>query len=571
MPASRRRLPFTAALRSPLDLISAAFLSALAITLYSRSEWPWIALGFVALVPWLAALGRVKSLRGAVLAGLVMSEAYVLVLFHWLPRAMQDFSGAPGIVCLLVVALAAPLIAPQFVALSLARRVASTGWAPRGWPVVALASAFAYVGIDWAMPKLMADTLGHPLYGSTLLRQAADVAGVHGLTFIVLLANECVLAIAKGAAPRPGATVGWRSPFACLIALVLVPLAYGAVRHRQFSIEQPGATPITAGLVQAGLSHYDRAAAELGAHRAVRTILDTHVALSREALDGHRLDLLLWPETVYPLVFGAAENEQAASFERRIEELVWRTGVPLVFGAYDADDGQSFNAAIFLEPSGRSATVAGAYRKARLFPLSEWVPAPLDHQFVRSRLPWLGTWSPGPGGQAIAITLADGRSLRVAPLICYDALVPGLALAAVRDGAEIIFTLSNDSWFAYRNAPSLLLALSAFRSIETRRPQLRVTNTGITAVITATGEIAGMLDQSQHGVLVGSVRPGRGNTLMLRLGDWFGPTSLVAAVLLLILPPAIRRSRGPSAPDDGRPQTDQTRNRSATSAGTPPK
>ena len=129
------------------------------------------------------------------------------------------------------------------------------------------------------------------------------------------------------------------------------------------------------------------------------------------------------------------------------------------------------------------------YRKASLFPLTERVPALVESPAVRDVLPWLGAWKPGPGPTVIPMTLRDGRRLRVGPLICYDAVSPWLARESVRQGAEVLVTLSNDSWFAAGGGPLLHLAVAAFRSIETRRPQLRATNTGITAAIDATGEV----------------------------------------------------------------------------------
>jgi apolipoprotein N-acyltransferase len=147
------------------------------------------------------------------------------------------------------------------------------------------------------------------------------------------------------------------------------------------------------------------------------------------------------------------------------------------------------------------------------------------------------------------VTLAGGRTVRVAPLICYDAVDPGIALAAVRQGAELIVTLSNDSWFAAGGGPRLHLVVSAFRSLETRRPQLRATNTGVSAAIAATGEILAGAGVHERAVVKASVRPeGSATTLMLAWGDWFGPSAAAAALLLL----AARIGRR-SGPRSGRP------------------
>src|SRR5438477_192810 len=92
----------------------------------------------------------------------------------------------------------------------------------------ALAGACAYVGVEGATGKLFADTLGHGLYASVWMRQAADVAGAAGLTLVLLLANECVLAMVRGAS--------WRraiGPATCLGALASALLVYGAMRCRQ--------------------------------------------------------------------------------------------------------------------------------------------------------------------------------------------------------------------------------------------------------------------------------------------------------------------------------------------------
>ena len=230
-------------------------------------------------------------------------------------------------------------------------------------------------------------------------------------------------------------------------------------------------------------------AAELGTFEAVRRILDAHFALSNKALARATLDFLVWPETVYPTTFGSPKSEAGAAFDREIAGFVTSTGVPLVFGAYDAEAGDEFNAAIFLQPAKDNSVTFDAYRKASLFPLTERVPALFESDLIRSWLPWLGTWKPGKGPTVLPLTLRGGRTVLVAPLICYDAVDPALAAAAVRRGAELIVTLSNDFWFRYGPAPHAHLVSAAFRSIETRRPQLRATNTGISGVITATGEI----------------------------------------------------------------------------------
>ena len=77
-------------------------------------------------------------------------------------------------------------------------------------------------------------------------------------------------------------------------------------------------------------------------------------------------------------------------------------------------------------------------------------------------------------------SLADGREIPVVPLICLDDMDTDLAIDGARLGAKAIVTMSNDSWFGDGpQGAQLHLAAAAFRSIETRLPQLRVTSNGV--------------------------------------------------------------------------------------------
>jgi len=493
--------------------------------------WPWVALGWVGLVPWLAVLDRAGSARAALGAGLLMSLAFVLAVFGWFAPAIRTYTGVTSPVALVLLLAAAPLLEPQLLTFALARHLARR--AAVGFWHATLACACAWVGSEWALPKLFGDTLGHGLYPSAWMRQAADLAGAPGLTFLLVVANECVLAALRALAAGAGLRRAL-APAACVATLVLGLLGYGALRCHQLVADAERGGALTAGIVQADIGPYDRLRAHLGTFEAVRTILDTHFALSSALLERRALDLLVWPETVYPTTFGAPKSEGGAAFDREIAAFVARAGVPLVFGAYDREDGHEFNAAVFLEPAARGPLAFETYRKVSLFPLTERVPVAFESEWLRRRLPWLGTWRAGAGARVVTLALPGGRKLNIAPLICYDVLDPRLALGAARRGAELIVTLSNDSWFAAGPGPRLHLVGAAFLSIETRRPQLRATNTGISAVIAPTGEVLDALGVDQRGTLVAAVRPEiRATTLMVAWGDWFGPSALGAGLVLL--------------------------------------
>jgi len=510
--------------------VAAVVATALACHLCSFMDPRWFALEWVAFVPWMLALDRTRSAPGVLASGWLMSVAFVVAVFSWFAPAIASYAGTSTALAFVVTLALAPLLQPQLVVFALVRHAVRRGVGPA---VGGVAAAFAYVGVEWAFPKLFADTLGHGFYASALMRQAADLAGAHGLTFAILLANECVAAAWQRR--RQGARLANALVPVAVAATIAVAIAgYGSVRLRVLNTPA-SAPPITATMVQGNLAQYEQLRAELGTYETVRLIVDRYVGMSRAALEQTTPDVLLWPETMYPTTFGKPKSPDGAAFDAEIVDFAREAGVPLVFGSYDSDGRHEYNAAVFLDIAADGRPRRNVYLKSSLFPLTERVPAWLDHPFVHDWLPWLGSWTPGYGARVEYVRLRDGRTVRVAPLICLDAVDPSLAIHAVRAGAMLLFTLSNDSWFAVGNGPLLHLVVSAFRSIETRRPQLRVTNTGISAVIAPTGEIMTAAGVDEHRVLTAAVNPVSGRwTLMLAWGDWFGPMALIVAVVLLL-------------------------------------
>lgn len=512
--------------------VGAAAASAVLFRVYARFEQPWAVLGWFALVPWLAVLDGVRSLRGALAAGLVMTVVFTTVVFGWFATAMAQYTGATWGSAALAMVVLSPVLEPQFLVFAPVRHLLRRRGA--GLARVTLGGAAAYVATEWAWGKLFGDTLGYGLWPAAWMRQAADLAGVPLLTIVLIVANECLLAGGRAlAGPRPRAAA---APLAAYAALALALLAYGAARTASLA-HRPAAPPVTAGIVQADVSNYDRLKAHEGTFAAVRGILDAHFALSRAALARQPLDLVVWPETAYPTTFGAPKSPEGAAFDREIAGFSVHHAVPLVFGAYDAADGHEFNAAVVLEPTPDGDITFDAYRKAALFPLTERVPRLLDGPWLRERMPWLGTWAPGAGGDVLVVGLRDGRRLRIGPLICYDVLEPHLAWDAARAGAQVLVTLSNDSWLDAGPGPRLHLIGAAFRSVETRRPQLRATNTGISAVITAAGDLVATAGIHEEATLIASVVPADAPPpAATRLGPWLGPLAAVLALLCLVVP-----------------------------------
>lgn len=483
-------------------------------------------------MPWLLALDRTRTLRGAAASGLAMCVAFVAAIFAWFGYAIAVYSAGAAAAGLAVLLLAAPLLQPQFIVFAIVRFLAGRHY---GTALRALIGASAWVATEWMFPKLLADSLAHGFYPSTVLRQFADLAGTPGITFAIVLINECLCAALSPERRRHGLQASL-VPAAAAVAIVAGMAGYGTMRLAQLEKEAEGAKPLRIGMVQSNIAAYDRLRREMGAYEAVRHVLDTHFVMSRGAVDFQHVDALMWSETVFPTTFGRPKSETGGELDREISDFVAKSGVPLVFGSYDSDADGEYNSAVFLEPGSVGAAPRfDVYRKTRLFLLTEYVPAWLDGPLAREWMPWAGNWKPGPGARVLPLRLAGGREVPVLPMICLDDVDAGLAIEGARLGAEMILTMSNDSWFTeHTGGAHLHLVVAAFRSVETRLPQYRVTNNGITAVIDPTGEIVAGAGVGERRVVLGELAPRKpATTLMVAWGDWLGPTALALVALLL--------------------------------------
>ncbi len=520
--------------RPGVRLLAGVLASALLSGLYARGGIGWV-LGFVVLVPWLRTLDANRTLAGALLCGWAMSVAFTAAAFAWFGTAIGNYSQLGTAAGLSVLLVAAPLFQPQFLAFALVRHIAGR----RHGPVFcALAGAAAWVATEWLVPKILGDTLGYGLYPSQLLRQAADVGGTAGLTVLLLLANE---GISRAIARRADGVGAVAKPLALasLVPLLLAGYGFAALSPTLLAPPEPAGKPMRMGLVQSNIVDYDRLRREKGAEAVLRDVLDTHYAMSYDAIERQHADAVLWTETVYPLTFGHPKSEAGAEVDREILDIVKSAGVPFVFGTYDIDAEGEYNAAAFVDPG---VGPLGFYRKTRLFPFTEYVPAWLDSPTLRQWLPWTGAWKPGTGARVFPLRLKDGREIPVLPLICLDDVDTGLAIDGVRLGAQAILTMSNDSWFTSDPlGAEMHQTAAAFRSIETRLPQFRVTPNGFSAVIDATGTVLNGTRMGERTLVIGELPVGEPpRTLMVAWGDWVGRVAAVFLVLLAVTA-ALRR------------------------------
>ncbi len=126
---------------------------------------------------------------------------------------------------------------------------------------------------------------------------------------------------------------------------------------------------------------------------------------------------------------------------------------------------------------------------------------------------------------------------KVGNLICYESMFSSLAQNTIKDGAEILFVSTNDSWFASSMAKQLHMAHGVYRGVETGRTVVQASIDGTSAVFDAAGNMTYSLPHESSGVLEAKVSFTPMNTPYNYLGDWWLPICFLVFILVSVVYP----------------------------------
>lgn len=481
--------------------------------------WP---LCFVALVPLMLCLDVAPSPAAARwcagIAGLVATQARG----YFLVDTLANFSGFPWALCALISLL---LCAYQGGQLVLFLWLLQKARERRLW--VGAVAPLAFATTEFTYPRLFHSYLANALHGQPLALQVVDLGGAGLLSMAVVLVNGALYELLRtrtGTAPpapardAPGTgravRPAWQMLTAAAISCWAFVVGYGHYRTDELGARMAAADKRTVGVVQANAGMFDKRK-----HR--RRYYLRHYNSSRALEKEHALDLLVWPETAVQHVRDTVATHGAL-----------RT--PLLFGTHlrRNEDGQSrlFNSAMLTAADGR---LLGTYDKRYLLPFGEYLP-------LGQRFPILHRWSPHSGrftaGHGSPVLELDG--MRIAPLICYEDVVPDFVRGAVLRGRpHLLVNMTNDAWFGETNAPWLHLALAKLRAVEHHRYLVRATNNGVSVVVDPAGRVIARAPSFDRARMAATVSLLQGQTVYGRLGDWPGLLSLLLCLGMLALRP----------------------------------
>jgi len=175
------------------------------------------------------------------------------------------------------------------------------------------------------------------------------------------------------------------------------------------------------------------------------------------------------------------------------------------------------------------------YYKSKLTPGVEQMPLVRYFKFIESLAIDLGGTVGSLGTQTERTPLVSQQGLKIATAICYESVYGEFMTGFIKNGADLIFVITNDGWWEDTPGHRQHLLFSSVRAIETRRAIARSANTGISCFINKRGDILQATKYWEPDVIRQVIHTGEGQTFYVRFGDYIARVSVFGAALMLLI------------------------------------
>lgn len=377
---------------------------------------------------------------------------------------------------------------------------------PAIWVILEYSRSHLLTGFPWAF-------LGYSQYLNLPVIQIADIFGVWGVSFLLMMVNGALYLLIR---EKYQAVKRIKCLIAPAVILVFI-FGYGFFRLQQArdprnAIQRSIKISVIQGNIPQELKWYPQAREE---------IMNKYLMLSRQAAQ-EKPDLIVWPEAAVPVIL-----EEEPAYYEVVRDLAKRVKVPLLFGAVTSREGRYYNSCLMVSPE---REMAGRYDKLHLVPFGEYIPLRRLLPFLETIVP-IGDVSPGKEFTLFSVGLPGvGHGLRAkfGVLICFEDVFPELSRQFVKKGAQFLVNITNDAWYKQTFASYQHFQASVFRAVENRVSLVRSANTGISGFISPEGKIIALVkDSSARELFVDGYKmwpiPAKkgAQTIYTRFGDWF--------------------------------------------------
>jgi len=365
---------------------------------------------------------------------------------------------------------------------------------PFVWTTVEfIRSLSSELGFPWG-------SLAYTLTPYPSLVQFLSYTGIYGVTFLIMCVNVLLYYI-----------IFKKKPILIVAVIAIFALDY-AWGRRFMKITYPPSLKVA--IIQSNIAPE----VKLEGNPKYRfALLDS---LSRTATN---CDLIVWPETAIPGYMGLRTRK-----EETVAKVVDSLGVPVIAGAARVDFEESppalHNSAYLFSPG---KGIVGSYDKIYLVPFGERLP--FEDIFPALRRLHFGQGDFSPGKEFKVFNIAKGK---FSLLICFESIFPRLVRRFVRNGAQFLVNITEDSWFGRTAGPYQHANMAIFRAIEYRMPLVRCGNSGISFFVFPNGKVEQETRIFTRRVIVSNIPLRQEETFYARHGDVFA----WACVILTVLP-----------------------------------
>jgi dolichol-phosphate mannosyltransferase len=408
----------------------------------------------------------------------------------------------------------------------------------RDHPVItAFAWASLWTVIDWIRGMW---PLGGFTWGSLGVSQVtnrvtvrlATVAGVWGVTFVVIAVSGLLLAALMGGGGVTG--VSPRRTRGLALALAAVMILAPAV----IPFGHPDGRELRVATIQVDVRQADAANAANEDLGVAQLNIRAHAQLAADPPD-----LAVWGEGALDPAAASDPATMAA-----VRQVIASVGVPTLVGAVTDDPDGQHTAALLFDGSG---TLVDRYDKVHLVPFGEYVP-------FRDELSWIKALEQVPvdrtPGERIHTVSVDGLP-RFGTPICFENSFANIPRDMVRDGAGFLVVTVNNASYGFTAASAQHEQMSQMRAVETGRWVVNAAVSGISALIDPTGRVTQREGLFRTAILSGTMRSSGERTWYVRLGDWVPWLALLFVAGAFLLPRRRRTVRPAPGPLTAAPRS----------------
>jgi apolipoprotein N-acyltransferase len=247
--------------------------------------------------------------------------------------------------------------------------------------------------------------------------------------------------------------------------------------------------------------------------------------------------LIVWPESAAPFYFLAEVPPT-----RMVMQGIAEAGTHFLIGApafeLRGEKADYYNSAYLVGPR---AEVLGRYDKAHLVPYGEYTPFKEFLPFLGKIVEHVGDFKAGETGKTL-----EWMDRKLGIQICYEIIFPGLAREQVRNGANLLITITNDAWYGKTAGPYQHFSLAVLRAVENRRALVRSANTGISGFIDPVGRPLDLTPLMEEAAVVRELPLLDTRTFYTRWGDVFAGACLFLAAAAVVRARIDKRRKQPS-------------------------